>query len=124
MKRVTLIIAVVLAVVGISTVHAGDAQQDFVASVDKALKISGQMASGKVPYNPARATKEMLKLTKAVETYQAAGLENAPKELVDCTKKLKTTSNKGVVAAKAGKGAFKAVYGDLVESYKECALKK
>lgn len=125
MKRITLGLAIVMSVVGltisgISAVQAANAQQVFVASVDKALKISGQMANGKVPYNPAKAAKAMESIKKAVVKFEADGMSGAPKNVADCAKSLKTGSSKGVVAAKAGQGAFKAVYGTLVKSFKGC----
>lgn len=92
----------------------------FLERVDKSIKISGQMASGKVPYNPVRAVKEMVNIQKAVQEFQSDGQAGAPTNVVSCAAKLKAASLKGAAAAKAGVGAFKAVYGDLLTSYKSC----
>lgn len=92
----------------------------FLDRVDKSMKISGQMASGKVPYNPVRAVKEMENIQKAVQEFQSDGQAGAATNVVSCAAKLKAASEKGAAAAKAGVGAFKAVYGDLLTSYKSC----
>ena len=122
MKKLTLLFAMVAMVVGLGSVQAAGAKT-FLESVDKAMKISGQMASGKVPYNPARAVKEMKNIQNAVKQFETAGVASAPKNVVSCATKLKTASVKGATAAKAGQGAFKAAYGDLLNGYKVC-LKK
>ncbi len=126
MNRVTLAIAMILtlagfiATAGVSAALAAGEQAAFIASVDKSLKISGQMASGKVPYNPGRAVKAMKNISKAVAIFEKSGMAGAPKKVTDCATGLKAASAKGAVAAKAGQGAFKAVYGDLVKSFKDC----
>lgn len=104
---------------GLAPAHAAGGKT-FIDSVDKSIKISGQMASGKVPYNPARAVKEMISIQNAVKVFEASEASGAPKKIVDCAAQLKAASIKGAAAAKAGVGAFKAVYGDLLNGYKSC----
>lgn len=116
----TALVALVFGVVmGLSPLKAAGAKV-FLDSVDKSIKISGQMASGKVPYNPVRAVKEMVNIQKAVQAFESGGTAGAPKHVVSCAGKLKAASSKGASAAKAGQGAFKAAYGDLWNGYQEC----
>ena len=119
MKKRTLIVAFSVLMLGLGSAHAAGAKV-FLDSVDKSMKISGQMAAGKVPFNPARAVKEMVSILNAVKEFEASGTAGAPGHVVACAGKLKVASAKGASAAKAGQGAFKAAYGDLVNSYKEC----
>lgn len=104
---------------GLSPVKAAGGQA-FLDSVDKSIKIAGQMASGKVPYNPARAVKEMKSIQKAIATFETDEASSASANIKSCASQLKAASMKGEAAAKAGVGAFKAVYGDLLNSYKAC----
>jgi len=122
MKKQTILLATMVMVLGLSPAHAADAK-GFLESVDKAMKISGQMASGKVPYNPSRAVKEMNNIQQAVKVFETAGTQEASKNVVSCANQLKRASSKGVSAAKAGQGAFKAAYGDLLNGYKDCQKK-
>lgn len=122
MKKQTILFTIMVMVIGLSPVHAAGAK-GFLESIDKAMKISGQMASGKVPYNPARAVKEMNNIQKAVKAFETAGTQEAPKNVVSCATQLKRASLKGASAAKAGQGAFKAAYGDLLNGYKVCQKK-
>ncbi len=119
MQKQTLIVALVALIMGLGSVQAAGANV-FLDSVDKSIKISGQMAAGKVPFNPVRAVKEMMNIQNAVKSFEASGKAGAPGHVVSCASKLKVASAKGASAAKAGQGAFKAAYGDLVNSYKEC----
>lgn len=126
MKKLTQVIAVMalFSAVGMaqmSGASAAGADAAFMDALDKSMKISGQMASGKVPYNPAKAVKEMVNIQNAVVAFQEAGDKSAPKTMVDCAALLKVASAKGAAAAKAGQGAFKAAYGDLLTGYKACA---
>ncbi len=122
MKKLKLMVAVLAFFGGIVSAQAAGEHVAFMDDVDKAMKISGQMASGKVPYNPARAVKEMKNIQKAVASYEASG-SSGPKTVAECATLLKAASTKGAYAAKAGQGAFKAAYGDLVTSYKACGAK-
>lgn len=119
MKKFMLIAGVMTLLAGFGTAQAA-AGTAFLDSVDKSLKISGQMASGKIPYNPARAVKEMMNIQNAVKAFESGESAGAPKSVVSCAAQLKAASQKGAAAAKAGVGAFKAVYGDLLSSYKNC----
>ena len=121
MKKLTVIVALIAMAIGFGPVHAAGAKA-FLETINKSMKISGQMASGKVPYNPARAVKEMKNIQKAVKAFESSG-ESAPKNVVSCASKLKSASLKGAKAAKAGQGAFKAAYGDLLNGYKVCQAK-
>ncbi len=123
MKKLTVIFAVMALFGGVATAQAAGAQSAFLEQVNKSMKISGQMASGKVPYNPAKALKEMKNIQKAVVDFQTNEASTATKNLVDCAALLKKASAKGAAAAKAGPGAFKAAYGDLVTGHKACATK-
>lgn len=123
MKNITLTLAVMAVVGGLSTAQAASDKSAFLEAVNKSMKISGQMASGKVPFNPAKAVKEMKNIQKAVVAFQADEAAQAPKNLVSCATLLKKASTKGEAAAKAGQGAFKAAYGDLVTGHKACSGK-
>ena len=123
MKKMTHIFAVMAVLGGVSTAQAAGDNSAFLDAVNKSMKISGQMASGKVPFNPAKAVKEMKNIQKAIVAFQTTEASSAPKPLVDCAALLKKASTKGEAAAKAGQGAFKAAYGDLVTGYKACTDK-
>lgn len=109
-------------VLGFSSAQAAGAKV-FLDNIDKSMKISGQMASGKVPYNPVRAVKEMKNIQAAVKALETGGTTGVAKNVVNCAAKLKKASLKGATAAKAGQGAFKAVYGDLLVAHKTCLAK-
>lgn len=119
MKKLSLILTLVAVVGGGASLQAAEAK-GFLVSVEKSMKISGQMASGKVPYNSATAVKEMKNIQKAVVDFEKSGKRGASKDVVSCAAKLKSYSAKGAVAAKAGYGAFKSVYGNLLNGYKDC----
>lgn len=119
MKKQTFIVALVAMMMGLTSGQAAGAKA-FLDSVDKSIKISGQMATGKVPYNPARAVKEMNNILNAVRAFESSGAAGAPSHVVKCAGKLKVASTKGASAAKAGQGAFKAAYGDLLNGYQAC----
>ena len=123
MKKLTVIFAVMALFGGVATAQAAGAQSAFLEQVNKSMKISGQMASGKVPFNPAKALKEMKNIQKAVVAFQTNEAAKASKNLVDCAALLQKASTKGAAAAKAGQGAFKAAYGDLVNGHKACNTK-
>jgi transcriptional regulator GlxA family with amidase domain len=123
MKKLTLILAVMALFGGVATAQAAGEQSAFLEQVNKSMKISGQMASGKIPFNPAKALKEMKNIQKAVVAFQTNEAPKASKNLVDCAALLQKASTKGAAAAKAGQGAFKAAYGDLVTGHKVCASK-
>ena len=119
MKKLSLVLILMAVVGGGASVQAAEAK-GFLVSVEKSMKISGQMASGKVPYNSATAVKEMKNIQNAVKAFETSDLKTASKDVVRCAAKLKTYSAKGAVAAKAGYGAFKSVYGNLLNGYKDC----
>lgn len=119
MKRLSLFVVVVALLAGITSANAA-ADKAFLPTLDKAMKISGQMASGKVPYNPVKAVKVMKNIQDAVTAFETKEAAGAPKNVVDCAALLKKASLKGAAAAKAGQGAFKAAYGDLLTGYKLC----
>ena len=123
MKNITLTLALMAVVGGFSTAQAASDKSAFLEAVNKSMKISGQMASGKVPFNPAKALKEMKNIQKAVVEFQTNEAAKASKNLVDCAALLQKASTKGAAAAKAGQGAFKAAYGDLVNGHKACNTK-
>lgn len=123
MKKLSLVFAIVTLFSGLATAQAAAEKTAFLDAVNKSMKISGQMASGKVPYNPAKALKEMNNIQKAVVSFETNEAASAAKNLVDCAGLLKKASTKGATAAKAGKGAFKAAYGDLVTGLKACSTK-
>lgn len=119
MKKLTCFLTLVAFFVGFGTLQAAEAKV-FLDRVEKSMKISGQMASGKVPYNSRAAVKEMINIQNAVKAFDKTGRKTAPKNVASCADKLKVYSVKGAVAAKAGHGAFKSVYGNLLNGYKDC----
>ncbi len=110
-------------------------RQELMKTVGKSTKLSSQMAKGKVPYDGAQAEQAMQTIAGVPDKYVTlfpAGTEKggeteaSPKIWEDMAgfkasaEKLKVAATAGAQAAKQGKDAFAAAFGELVKTCKGC----